>query len=235
MTPRRLVVGGAAIALAMVAWLHMQHFDPVKDDAPPTVFVQEPQQHPLRSRAEVSDANVVSAQVSQAVHPVLPSSSPLSWPWIVTGVVSEDMVFPPAGVVAKAGPHNNPAVLPPSRPNARCVMQRIGTGGMGLQSLSDIERRANHPNSFGVIEDLLAFTGLTREELFKRLRREDQFHFEGEHAWWDPTSRTELTWYYCTSVSYLFGNSIHEAKLPTLGLKPEPGHERREVWSEFGL
>ncbi len=46
-----------------------------------------------------------------------------------------------------------------------------------------------------------------------RMRRKGRFHFEGEHAFWNPTSPTELAWYYATSVDYLFGNAIHSAQV----------------------
>ena len=49
--------------------------------------------------------------------------------------------------------------------------------------------------------------------------RKGRFHFEGEHAFWNPQSRSELAWYYATSVDYLFANSLH-------GVRVRGGKER---------
>ena len=65
------------------------------------------------------------------------------------------------------------------------------------------------PQYHGVYSDLLAYTGLSPADLEKRLERREHFHFEGEHAWWDPKSVGELTWFYRSSVSYLFANADH--------------------------
>eukprot|EP00978_Attheya_sp_CCMP212_P049027 scaffold606201_cov59-Attheya_sp.AAC.1 len=43
------------------------------------------------------------------------------------------------------------------------------------------------------------------------MERHGHFHFEGEHLFWNPSSATELAWYYTTSVDYLFANSMHTA------------------------
>ena len=45
------------------------------------------------------------------------------------------------------------------------------------------------------------------------MRRLGRFHFEGEHNFWNPSSRTELAWYYSSSVSYLFANTVHSAQV----------------------
>jgi len=65
------------------------------------------------------------------------------------------------------------------------------------------------PQYHGVYSDLLAYTGLSPAGLKRRHEGREQFHFEGEHAWWDPKSVGELTWFYHSSVSYLFANADH--------------------------
>jgi SAM-dependent methyltransferase len=76
---------------------------------------------------------------------------------------------------------------------------------------------------FNAKQDLIDFTGLEEPEVMLRLQRLRQFHFEGEHAWWNPQTRTTLAWFYRTSVNYLFGNAIHQAVVHNLGLKPADG------------
>ena len=96
-------------------------------------------------------------------------------------------------------------------PLQRCVPLRVGNGGVGLIPNGQIEqvRIDKDQRFYGVYDDLLHFTGLDERELRRRLGRVDQFHFEGEHAWWGPSTATELAWYYRTSASYLFANAIH--------------------------
>jgi hypothetical protein len=74
-----------------------------------------------------------------------------------------------------------------------------------------VQQFCNHALSFDVCRDLADFTGLDAAELHTRLRRVGRFHFEGEHAFWNPQSPTELAWYYATSVDYLFANAAHPA------------------------
>ena len=65
-------------------------------------------------------------------------------------------------------------------------------------------------------QDLKDFTGLTSEEFGKRMQRRGRFHFEGEHAFWNPNSKTELAWCYASSINYLFANAVHEAAESTI-------------------
>ena len=60
-----------------------------------------------------------------------------------------------------------------------------------------------------IIDDLIAYTGFSMEELVPRLRRDPQYHFESEFEWYKPQSQTELTWFYRCSSNYLFGNATH--------------------------
>ena len=80
------------------------------------------------------------------------------------------------------------------------------------------------PQYHGVYSDLLAYTGLSPADLEKRLERRDHFHFEGEHAWWNPKSVGELTWFYRSSVSYLFANADHPQESAIVAhLRPQDG------------
>ena len=60
-----------------------------------------------------------------------------------------------------------------------------------------------------IFEDLIAFTGLTKEQVEERLLRDTFFHYQDEFNWHEPKSFEELTWYYRTSYGYLFGNAVH--------------------------
>ena len=84
-------------------------------------------------------------------------------------------------------------------------------GGVGTVENSVVTKKCNLPTSFGVCEDLKQFTGLQEDEFLKRVRRQDNFDFEGEHLFWNPQSSTELAWYYSSSVNYLFANAMHPA------------------------
>lgn len=84
-----------------------------------------------------------------------------------------------------------------------------GQGGKAEIPRSKIHELSRRDDSMSVVEHLQGFTGLTEPELMKRLMRTGRFHFEGEHAFWDPQSTTELRWYYATSVDYLFANALH--------------------------
>ena len=98
------------------------------------------------------------------------------------------------------------ALAPLSVDQCRDVFGTKGQGGIGVLKNLDF---CDHRNSFQVCEDLRDFTGLAQDELENRLRRQGRFHFEGEHAFWNPQTATELAWYYSTSVDYLFANAAH--------------------------
>jgi hypothetical protein len=89
-----------------------------------------------------------------------------------------------------------------------CTQGQGGTTGLGNVT---VQRFCNHSLTFDVCRDLADFTGLSATELHVRLRRVGRFHFEGEHAFWNPQSSSELAWYYATSVDYLFANAVHPA------------------------
>lgn len=76
---------------------------------------------------------------------------------------------------------------------------------MGEVDADVLQQSLRSGDRFDVLSDLMGFTGLTRDEIMPRLRRQGRFHYAAEHAFWNPSSNTELTWFYRTSVDYLFG------------------------------
>jgi hypothetical protein len=117
--------------------------------------------------------------------------------------------------------HKNPAVIKDTELGERCVLQQEGSGGGRNLDLEELNHFLSLPHQFNIKQDLLNFTGLDENELNIRLQRVRQFHFEGEHAWWNPQTRTTLSWFYRTSVSYLFANAIHPAVVPGIGLSKQ--------------
>lgn len=99
--------------------------------------------------------------------------------------------------------------IQPNQEECREVFRSKGQGGSGELSLSRVQMECNNELVFDVCEDLKKFTGLKEGEFMNRMRRKGRFHFEGEHAFWNPSTKTELAWYYATSVDYLFANAVH--------------------------
>ena len=106
----------------------------------------------------------------------------------------------------------------PSRGGHRAAPYDPVQGGYGELGLEQIRQKCGRPDVFGVCDDLQQFTGLADDELRARLMRKGRFHFEGEHAFWNPTSATELAWFYATSIDYLFANAIHKATKEALSI-----------------
>lgn len=107
----------------------------------------------------------------------------------------------------------------------RSVFSAIGQGGLGTFNKAKISGMCRNPNLDGACEELQDFTGLSDEEFQTRLRRLGRFHFEGEHLFWNPQSKTELAWFYATSIDYLFANVIHAppvAAVAMIGKEHEP-------------
>jgi len=90
-----------------------------------------------------------------------------------------------------------------------------------------LDRTCNDPAAmrFNVCHDLVDFTGLSMEEVMERMARIKHYHFEEEHFFWDPQSKTELAWYYSTSQSYLFANAVHAARTHALSFLKKDVHE----------
>ena len=95
--------------------------------------------------------------------------------------------------------------------NCRDVFKTQGQGGIGELNLEKTIKLCQDPLLFDVCDDLKKFTGLTDDEFNQRLTRQGRFHFEGEHAFWNPKSASELAWFYTTSIDYLFANAVHLA------------------------
>lgn len=72
-----------------------------------------------------------------------------------------------------------------------------------------IQELEHNPNYNGIIDDLIAYTGFSKELLFRYLMRLPKYHFESEYNWYRPTNELELTWFYRSNFGYLFANSIH--------------------------
>lgn len=83
---------------------------------------------------------------------------------------------------------------------------------IGELSREGVEKLCTKHLTFDVCKDIKKFTGLSDDEVMNRMQRKNNFHFTGEHLFWNPQSKSELSWYYSTSVSYLFANSLHEPR-----------------------
>jgi len=67
----------------------------------------------------------------------------------------------------------------------------------------------NDPGYHGIIDDLVAYTGFSAEELTPYLLRRPEKHFQSEFEWFSPKNERELTWFYRAGSAYLFGNAVH--------------------------
>ena len=119
--------------------------------------------------------------------------------------------------------HFGPILAPGISDQCRLELaQTRGTGGSG-GTLSKEKARAGG-NVLNVSDDLLGFTGLSRQDMMKRLGREGVHHFDSEHAFWHPGNSEELRWFYISSVTYLFANAVHKPHDQLLGtFTPESG------------
>jgi len=96
------------------------------------------------------------------------------------------------------------------------------SGSVGELDLQETLQMCKQSQFLNACDDLKKFTGLTDDEFYQRLTRKGRFHFEGEHLFWNPSSVTELAWFYATSIDYLFSNAIHgvhEAPMKEVALK----------------
>lgn len=79
------------------------------------------------------------------------------------------------------------------------------------------------PDHHDVIDDLIAFSGLSKTQIAERLLRKPRFHFKSEFAWQGPQDFSELAWFYRTSSGYLFANAAHPYWRLLDLLAPGPG------------
>lgn len=98
-----------------------------------------------------------------------------------------------------------------------------GHGSLGTLSKGFIVGSLKDNNLHNVYRHLLDFTGLSENEIYDRLMRVSQFHFDGEFNWWSPNSESELAWYYRHSVSYLFANALHPDITDSFDLSVDDG------------
>lgn len=85
-------------------------------------------------------------------------------------------------------------------------------GSGGTWQLKSVQNLCSNPQLYNGCQDLMDFTGLSGDEFYKRMMRLDNFHFEGEHMFWNPQTPSELAWFYAHSVNYVFGNAMHTAQ-----------------------
>jgi len=72
-----------------------------------------------------------------------------------------------------------------------------------------LERMKSEPGFNSIIDDLIAFTGLSEKQIVKRILRAPETHFKSEFRWHSPQDEKELQWFYRCSYGYLFGNAAH--------------------------
>lgn len=95
---------------------------------------------------------------------------------------------------------------------------RTPHSGYGEMTDAKVAALCSAEGLLGGCEDLERFTGLTASEVRVRIRRLGTHHFEGEHLFRNPTSATELAWFYATSTTYIFANVIHPYNEPVTRL-----------------
>lgn len=126
-----------------------------------------------------------------------------------------------------APPAPPPASKSGCAPGTECIVLTINgghSGGHGMYKDEEIRKYLSNKLSFDVWGDLMAFTGLSEDELMKRLRREGIHHFSVEHNFFSPRSAAELAMFYRSSTAYVWGNSLHPAiDMSKLNLTAEDG------------
>ena len=95
--------------------------------------------------------------------------------------------------------------------DARAVFAGTASSWHGMGTVADdvLQQALRSSDRFHVLDDLQAFTGLSKSEVMERLRRVGIFHYSAEHSFWNPSSSTELTWFYRSSIDYIFGLAWH--------------------------
>jgi 2-polyprenyl-3-methyl-5-hydroxy-6-metoxy-1,4-benzoquinol methylase len=61
-----------------------------------------------------------------------------------------------------------------------------------------------------IVEDLVDFSGLSREYILKHFNGKNNFTHSYEYKMRNPKNDLELEWFYITSEKYLFANAFHE-------------------------
>jgi len=94
---------------------------------------------------------------------------------------------------------------------SRLLALRIRIVKLSGNTLSEghLAELRNDSNYYGIIDDLVAYTGFSADELIPYLLRRPDKHFQSEFEWFSPNNERELTWFYRCSSAYIFSNSIH--------------------------
>jgi 2-polyprenyl-3-methyl-5-hydroxy-6-metoxy-1,4-benzoquinol methylase len=76
----------------------------------------------------------------------------------------------------------------------------------------EVMKRLSGPEFLNVVDDLVAFTGLTKKQVCTRIMKRHGKHkargwFHEEWAWHDPKDDGEIGWFYRSAQSYIFSNS----------------------------
>ena len=83
-------------------------------------------------------------------------------------------------------------------PRVRIVRLRGGRLRAARYAVADSE------GAHAVIDDLVAFTGLSEAQVRARVRRtRPETHYESEFRWVAPRDEQELTWFYRATATYL--------------------------------
>ncbi len=91
------------------------------------------------------------------------------------------------------------------------------------RSEKHLEEMYTDPLYSNVIKDVEEFTGLTGDDLKKRLMLEPEYTNYSEFKWHSPKSHNELTWFYRCCYSYLYDNAGHHFWKKLDFVKPEHG------------
>lgn len=108
----------------------------------------------------------------------------------------------------------------------RLVIDMTPTTAGGVAHYTELQVRTKmlNPLVYGIYDDLMAFSGLSAEELLARLKRDGRHHFAIEHRFYNPKSTAELAMFYRSSVAYLWANAMHPSiDHSLLGLSPSDG------------
>lgn len=111
--------------------------------------------------------------------------------------------------VTNSRPTSSQLQKPVSNAAAAAPVESSAHGSIDTFKVAQVRQAIADPLTYDIWNDLLAFTGLNKNELMKRLTRTGKHHFAAEHAYYDPQSSRELAIYYRSSIGYLWANSMH--------------------------
>lgn len=88
----------------------------------------------------------------------------------------------------------------------RCRAVELSTNTLPEKMIREIKE---NPYYYDILNDLIAYTGFSPENLRHYILRYPEKHFESEFNWYNPKDSVELGWFYRCSSGYLFANSAH--------------------------